>query len=77
MAEQKRSFEDALKRLEEIVTGLEKGDVSLNDSMALFEEGTVLIRQCSEMLDAAEQQVVKLKKGPDGAPEESPFIPED
>ena len=67
------SFEQALKRLDEIVKGLEKGDVSLNDSMSLFEEGTGLIRLCSGMLDAAEQQVVKLKKGPDGAPIELPF----
>ena len=73
MAEEKLSFEQALKRLDEIVKGLEKGDVSLNDSMSLFEEGTGLIRLCSGMLDAAEQQVVKLKKGPDGAPIELPF----
>ncbi len=76
MAEKKLSFEDALKRLDEIVTGLEKGDVSLSDSMRLFEEGTLLIRQCSELLDSAEQQVVRLKKGADGSPEESPFLPE-
>ena len=73
MAEENMSFEQALKRLDEIVKGLEKGDVSLNDSMSLFEEGTGLIRLCSGMLDAAEQQVVKLKKGPDGAPIELPF----
>ena len=73
MAEVNMSFEQALKRLDEIVKGLEKGDVSLNDSMSLFEEGTGLIRLCSGMLDAAEQQVVKLKKGPDGAPIELPF----
>lgn len=67
------SFESALKRLEEIVHGLEKGDVSLNDSMLLFEEGTALVRRCSTLLDEAEQQVVRLKKGEDGAPEELPF----
>ena len=77
MENEKLSFEQALKRLEEIVKGLEKGDVSLNDSMALFEEGTALIRQCSGMLDAAEQQVVRLKKGPDGAPTELPFDAEE
>ena len=71
------SFEESMKRLDEIVKGLEKGDVSLNDSMAMFEEGTVLIRRCSEMLDSAEQQVVRLKKGPDGAPEELPFDTEE
>ena len=77
MAEQELSFEEALKRLETIVAGMEKGDVSLSDSMAMFEEGTALIRRCSEMLDRAEQQVVRLKKGPDGAPEELPFDVDD
>ena len=73
MAKKQLSFEEAMKRLDEIVRGLEKGDVTLNDSMALFEEGTALIRRCTEMLDSAEQQVVRLKKGEDGAPVELPF----
>jgi len=73
MAESELSFEQALKRLEEIVAAMEKGDVSLGDSMALFEEGTGLIRRCGKLLDDAEQQVVRLRKGPDGAPEELPF----
>ena len=73
MAKKEPSFEDAMKRLDEIVRGLEKGDVTLNDSMALFEEGSALIRQCTDMLDSAEQQVVRLKKGEDGAPVELPF----
>ena len=73
MKENELSFEDAMKRLDEIVSGLEKGDVTLQDSMTLFEEGTGLIRRCSELLDRAEQQVVQLRKGPDGAPEELPF----
>ena len=77
MAKNEPSFEQAMLRLDEIVKGLEKGDVSLQDSMALFEEGTGLIRRCSELLDNAEQQVVRLKKGPDGAPEELPFDAED
>ncbi len=77
MAKKEMSFEDAMKRLDEIVKGLEKGDVTLKDSMAMFEEGTALIRRCSEMLDSAEQQVVRLKKGPDGAPTELPFDTEE
>ena len=77
MAEKELSFEESMKRLDEIVNGLEKGDVSLRDSMAMFEEGTALIRRCSEMLDNAEQQVVRLKKGPDGAPVELPFDAEE
>ncbi len=78
MTAKELGLEEAMKRLDEIVKGLEKGDVSLKDSMAMFEEGTALIRQCSEMLDRAEQQVVRLKKGEDGAPEELPFdVPEE
>ena len=71
------SVEQAMKRLDEIVKDLDKGEVSLSDSMKLFEEGTALIRRCGGLLDAAEQQVVRLKKGPDGAPEELPFAAED
>ena len=71
------SFEQSLKRLDEIVRALEKGDVALSESMKLFEEGTVLIRRCGDMLDSAEQQVVRLRKGPDGAPQELPFEGED
>ena len=67
------NFEQSLKRLDEIVKSLEKGDVSLSDSMSLFEEGTALIKSCGEMLDKAEQKVVMLKKGADGMPVELPF----
>ena len=73
MSAKKGSFEQQLARLEEIVASLEKGDVLLADSLALFEEGTKLITACSKQLDQAEQQVVKLAKGPGDAPEETPF----
>lgn len=67
------SFEESLGRLEEIVRHLEKGDLPLSDTLALYEEGTGLIASCSKMLDEAEQKVVKLKKGPDRNPIESDF----
>ena len=67
------SFEDSLSRLDEIVRHLEKGDLSLGESLALYEEGTALIASCSKMLDEAEQKVVKLKKGPDRSPVELDF----
>ena len=73
MAGKKLTFEQQITRLEEIVSALEQGDVQLADSLALFEEGTKLIAACSKQLDQAEQQVVKLMKGPDGAPVEQPF----
>ena len=73
MSANKVTCEQQLQRLEEIVAALEKGDVQLADSLSLFEEGTKLISACSKQLDQAEQQVVKLMKGPDGAPAELPF----
>lgn len=73
MAAKKMTFEQQITRLEEIVSALEQGDVQLADSLALFEEGTKLITACTKQLDQAEQQVVKLMKGPGGAPVEQPF----
>ena len=73
MAAKKQSFEEKLARLEEIVAALEKGDAPLADSLRLFEEGTRLAGACASELDQAEQQVVKLMKGPDGTPVELPF----
>jgi exodeoxyribonuclease VII small subunit len=73
MAEKKMSFERALERLEEIVRHLEQGDLPLQESLSLFEEGTKLLTACSKQLDEAEQKVVKLRKGADRQPEELPF----
>ena len=73
MSAKKLSFEQQLGRLEEIVAALESGDVSLADSLKLFEEGTKLVTACTKQLDQAEQQIVKLMKGADGAPVELPF----
>ena len=73
----KLTFEDKLNRVEEIVTALEKGDAPLSESLALFEEATRLVGDCTRELDQAEQKVVKLMKGPDGAPVELPFETEE
>ena len=73
MEENKLTFAQSVKRLEEIVALMDRGDVSLEDSLALFEEGTALIRSAGAMLDSAEQKVVRLMKGPDGAPVEADF----
>ena len=62
MAAKKLTFEQSMARLDEIVHHLESGDMPLNDTLALFEEGTALVASCSKMLDEAEQKVVKLKK---------------
>ena len=76
MAKTEKTFEESIARLEEIVNALEKGDAKLADSLKLFEEGTALVSACGRMLDEAEQKVVKLSKGPDGAPMESDFTGE-
>ena len=73
----KKTFEENMLRLEEIVNKLEKGDAQLSESLRLFEEGTQLVAACRKELDQAEQQVVKLMKGPDGAPIESDFLSEE
>lgn len=50
-------FEEALSRLSEIVRILENGEASLDESIALFEEGIKLSKQCSSLLETAEQKV--------------------
>lgn len=72
-----KSFEDSIARLEEIVSLLERGDAKLADSLKLFEEGTKLAASCGKMLDEAEQKVVRLTKGADGAPVETSFETEE
>lgn len=72
---EKKSFEESIKRLEEVVRLLERGDAPLDDALALFEEGTTLVKSCSKMLDEAEQKVTLLSKGT--LPEETPFDAED
>ncbi len=60
------NFEKSLARLDEVVAALEHGDVPLDQALALFEEGTKLVKSCSSMLDAAEQRVRILSSGKDG-----------
>ena len=57
-----KTFEEAVGRIDEIVTSLERGDAQLDKSLALFEEGVKLIEICGTMLDNAEQKVVALQK---------------
>ena len=71
MAEKK--FEEAMQRLEEIVQGLEGGDLSLGDSLKAFEEGMALANFCSKELEAAEKKVTLLVKESGGKLSEIPF----
>ena len=68
MNEQNLNFESSMQRLEQIVRTMERGDVALEDSLKLFQEGTELVRRCGKLLDEAELQVKRVMSGPDGAP---------
>lgn len=55
------SFEAALKQLEEIVTKLERGDVPLEESIAIYERGEALKKRCEALLQQAEERVEKIR----------------
>ena len=55
------SFETALKQLEEIVTKLERGDVPLEESIAIYERGEALKKRCEALLAQAEERVEKIR----------------
>jgi len=75
MAMPKERFEDALNKLEKIVSKLEEGDIPLEESLKLFEEGIRLSRFCNQKLDEAEKKVEILLKGKDGLLKPQPFDP--
>ena len=76
MKEKKPNFEEALSRLEEITSMLESGNYKLDESLALFEEGTALIKICNQHLDCAEQRI-KVLTVEDGEVVERDFNPEE
>jgi len=76
MNEKNHSFEQNMARLEQIVRAMERGDVALEESLKLFQEGTELVRSCSKLLDEAQLQVKKIMTAPDGSPVEEEFIDE-
>lgn len=70
---QNKSFEENMQRLEQIVRSMERGDVALEESLKLFQEGTQLVEHCGKLLDAAELQVKKITVASDGTPAEEDF----
>jgi exodeoxyribonuclease VII small subunit len=59
------SFESMMKRLEELVSRLERGDLSLEESIQAFEEGIKLVKQCTSVLGEAEKRILHLtQEGP-------------
>lgn len=73
MNQENKTFEQNMARLEQIVRAMERGDVALEESLKLFQEGTDLVRQCGKLLDEAELQVKKIMTAPDGSPAEEDF----
>lgn len=76
MNEKNMSFEANMQRLEQIVRAMERGDVALDESLKLFQEGTELVRSCGKLLDEAELQVKMIMAGPDGNPTQEDFADE-
>lgn len=76
MNEKNMTFEASMQRLEQIVRAMEKGDVPLEESLKLFQEGTDLVRRCSQLLDEAQLQVRKITVAQDGSPTEEDFTDE-
>ena len=73
MNQKNASFESNMQRLEQIVRAMERGDVALEESLKLFQEGTELVRSCNRLLDEAQLQVKKIMTAPDGSPVEEEF----
>ena len=73
MNQNSKSFEQNMQRLEQIVRAMERGEVSLEESLKLFSEGTDLVRSCGKLLDEAELQVKKIVAAADGSPVEEAF----
>jgi exodeoxyribonuclease VII small subunit len=63
----KKTFEEALKKLDEIVDSLENEDLNLEDAVKKFEEGIKLSKFCEEKLDEAEEKILVLKKDINGS----------
>lgn len=68
MNEKNMTFEQSMQRLEQIVRAMERGDVALDESLKLFQEGTELVRNCGKLLDEAELQIQKVMTAADGSP---------
>ena len=73
MNQPNQTFEASMARLEQIVRAMERGDVALEESLKLFQEGTELVRNCQKLLDEAQLQVKQIMTAADGSPVEEDF----
>ena len=68
------SFEEALEALKQLVASLERGDISLEDSIAAYERGAHLRNRCAKLLEVAQAKIERIRLSADGLPEGSePF----
>jgi exodeoxyribonuclease VII small subunit len=77
MSKTRPRFEEHLARLEKIVEELEGGNLTLDDSLARYEEGVKALKKCYEILREADSRVEVLLKSDDGALKTAPFEPEE
>jgi exodeoxyribonuclease VII small subunit len=77
VARKKEKFEDALQKLEAIVTQMEEGDLPLEETLKAFEEGVKLARFCANKLDEAERKVEKLMRDQAGKLQTTSFSEEE
>lgn len=76
MNKQNQTFEESMTRLEQIVRAMERGDVPLEESLKLFQEGTQLVQTCTKLLDDAQLQIKKVMTAADGSPVLEDFVDE-
>lgn len=76
MKKEEMNFEELMKKLEEVTNKLEKEELNLDESVALFEEGMKLSKKCNETLENAEKRISILLEN-DGELVEENFIPEE
>ena len=73
MNQKNKTFEESMQRLEQIVRTMERGEVPLEESIRLFQEGTELARNCGKLLEDAQLQVSRIMASADGSPVEEVF----
>jgi exodeoxyribonuclease VII small subunit len=76
MIKENMNFEESMLRLEQIIRSMERGEVPLEESLKLFQEGTELVASCEKMLENAQLQVNKVLTAADGSPLLEEFIDE-
>lgn len=68
MKKENMTFEESMQRLEQIIRAMERGEVPLEESLKLFQEGTQLVASCEKLLENAQLQVKMVLTAPDGTP---------